>query len=233
MDLRIEDKGPAVSPPQGTRPVPEQKEAPPGLYCPSEVSILVIDDDVTVCKLIGHVLRQPNFIIDMVSAPAEIEPKLRSKRYDLVVLDYMIPGIKPEGMFEWLRRDQPEASIIVVSGYPSVDSVISCLRARTYDYFTKPLDITQFEEVVSQCLEIKGLLRLTESALRERLGGAIRERRKALGLTLAQMADRTNISLGYLSQIELGRYSASIETLYRICLSLGLKMSALFQLIRN
>ena len=49
------------------------------------------------------------------------------------------------------------------------------------------------------------MLRLSEEALREQLGAVIRERRKALGLTLAEMAKRTNVSLGYLSQIEWGK----------------------------
>ena len=56
---------------------------------------------------------------------------------------------------------------------------------------------------------------------------------KALGLTLSNMSDRTNVSLGYLSQIELGKNSASIETLYRICLALGMKMSELFQAVQR
>jgi transcriptional regulator with XRE-family HTH domain len=74
---------------------------------------------------------------------------------------------------------------------------------------------------------------MSEEALRESLGAAIRERRKGLGLTLAQMAARTDVSLGYLSQIELGKNSASIETLYRICLALGIKMSELFQAVQR
>jgi transcriptional regulator with XRE-family HTH domain len=73
---------------------------------------------------------------------------------------------------------------------------------------------------------------MSESALRESLGSAIREQRKALALTLAQMAARTGVSLGYLSQIELGKNSASIETLYRISLGLGIKMAELFQTIQ-
>ena len=85
---------------------------------------------------------------------------------------------------------------------------------------------------VSRCLENKGLLRMSEEALRESLGAAIRERRKALGLTLAQMAQRTQVSLGYLSQIELGKNSASIETLYRISLGLGVKIADLFQAVQ-
>ena len=84
-----------------------------------------------------------------------------------------------------------------------------------------------------RCLETKGLLRLSEEALREQLGAAIRERRKALGLTLAQMAQRTNVSLGYLSQIELGKNSASIETLYRIALGLRVRVADLFQAVQG
>jgi transcriptional regulator with XRE-family HTH domain len=46
------------------------------------------------------------------------------------------------------------------------------------------------------------------------------------------MAQRTNVSLGYLSQIELGKNSASIETLYRISLGLGVRMADLFQSVQ-
>ena len=41
-----------------------------------------------------------------------------------------------------------------------------------------------------------------------------------------------HVSLGYLSQIELGKNSASIETLYRISLGLGMRMSELFQTVQ-
>ena len=52
------------------------------------------------------------------------------------------------------------------------------------------------------------------------------------GRKLAEMAKRTGVSLGYLSQIELGKNSASIETLYRISLGLGIKMAELFQTVQ-
>src|SRR5262245_25607941 len=113
-----------------------------------------------------------------------------------------------------------------------MDSALHCLREGTYDYLTKPFQVTQLQRVVMRCLEGKGLLRMSEPALRASLGTAIRDRRKALGLTLAQMAQRTGVSLGYLSQIELGKNSASIETLYRISLGLGIKMAELFQTIQ-
>ena len=51
-------------------------------------------------------------------------------------------------------------------------------------------------------------------------------------MTLQQMSDRTGVSLGYLSQIELGKNSASIETLYRIALGLRVRVADLFQAIQ-
>jgi CheY-like chemotaxis protein len=206
------------------------------LRCAKEVRILVLDDDEDICQVVRSALAGHEFVIHSASDPAVMEERLQTppqECYHLVILDYVLPGLEPEQVFGWLRDHQPDASVIVVTGYPSIDSALNCLRARTYDYLTKPFQVAQLRQVVTRCLESKGLLRMSEEALRETLGAAIRERRKGLGLTLAQMAARTDVSLGYLSQIELGKNSASIETLYRICLALGIRLAELFQAVQR
>jgi CheY-like chemotaxis protein len=205
---------------------------PDGLYRSSEVRLLVLDDDASVCRVIQAALAPNDFKIELISDPSLMESALQQQPYHLIILDYVIPGLESEQVLTWVREYQPQASLIVVTAYPSIDSALSCLRARSYDYLTKPFPIAQLQKTVMRCLEGRGLLRMSESALRESLGTAIRERRKALGLTLAQMAQRTGVSLGYLSQIELGKNSASIETLYRISLGLGIKMAELFQTVQ-
>jgi DNA-binding response OmpR family regulator len=226
--------GDAVSPSLGllSDPHPDErrKEHPEdqSLYCAGEVRILVIDDDEPICRVIQAALAPSDFRVDTVFDPGRMEGALRCQLYHVIILDYVIPGLESVQVLDWVREYQPDASIIVMTGYPSMDSALNCLRARTYDYLTKPFQIVALQKTVTRCLESKGLLRMSESALRDSLGAAIRERRKFLGLTLAQMAQRTGVSLGYLSQIELGKNSASIETLYRITLGLGMKMSELF-----
>jgi DNA-binding NtrC family response regulator len=205
----------------------------PGLYCADEVRILVLDDDESICRMIQAALGCSTFQVDCVADPLRMHEVLQARLYHVIILDYVLPGLQAEQAFEWIRQAQPDASIIVVTAYPSIDSALSCLRAGTYDYLTKPFQVAQLQRIVNRCLESRGLLRLSEEALREALGNVIRERRKSLGLTLAQMAQRTGVSLGYLSQIELGKNSASIETLYRISLGLGMKMSELFQCTQN
>jgi DNA-binding response OmpR family regulator len=216
-------------------PKPVRTPAPLGeLQSSGDIRILILDDDPATCAVIQAALSNRDFQIDAVSDPMLIESALgRRNHYHLIILDYVIPGLEPDQVFAWDRDNQPEANVVVVTGYPSVDSALNCLRARTYDYLTKPFQVDHLRDIVIRCLESKGLLRMTEEALRESLGAAIRERRKALGFTLSNMSERTNVSLGYLSQIELGKNSASIETLYRICLALGIKMSELFQAVQR
>lgn len=215
--------------PYGDGPATAEVADPAALFRSSEVRILIIDDDEAVCRVIRAALAPNDFHIETVSDPCGVEAALRRRSYHLIILDYVLPGLESEKVLGWVRDCQVDASIIVVTGYPSIDSALSCLRAHTYDYITKPFSIAHLQKTILRCLEGRGLLRMSESALREALGAAIRERRKALGLTLAQMAQRTGVSLGYLSQIELGKNSASIETLYRISLGLGVKMADLFQ----
>jgi CheY-like chemotaxis protein len=228
MALELEDRLRATPRPVRT-PAPISE-----LQSSGEIRILILDDDPATCSVIQAALSNRDFQIDAVSDPMLVESTLsRKSHYHLIILDYVIPGLEPDQVFTWVRDNQPEANIVVVTGYPSVDSALNCLRARTYDYLTKPFQVDQLREIVIRCLESKGLLRMTEEALRESLGAAIRERRKALGFTLSNMSERTGVSLGYLSQIELGKNSASIETLYRICLALGIKMSELFTAVQR
>jgi CheY-like chemotaxis protein len=228
-------KGLPAPPPDPRReaaPAPAAAGAGCGLQCSGEVRILVLDDDDQVGRVIREALEAKGFRVDTVSDTRQIGAQLRQQPYHLIILDYVLPGLDSDQVLEWLKEYQPDASIVVVTAYPSVDSALSCLRARTYDYIPKPFQIAHLQSVVVRCLESRGLLRLSEDALKGALGAAIRERRKGLGLTLAQMAQRTGVSLGYLSQIELGKNSASIETLYKISLGLGVRMSDLFQAVQ-
>lgn len=217
-------------------PPPEREKLKPieggRIYSAGDVRLLVIDDDPAVGRLVQATLSGQEFIIEVVSEPHLVSPALRHQTYHVVILDYVLPGLDSTAVLKEVQETQPDASIIVVTGFPSMDSALQCLRAHTFDYITKPFQVDVLKKTVMRCLENRGLLRLSEEALRETLGAAIRERRKALGLTLADMAKRTNVSLGYLSQIELGKNSASIETLYRIALGLRVRVADLFQTLQ-
>src|SRR5205085_9841041 len=137
-----------------------------GRYAAGDIHVLVLDDDELIGNMIKEVLTARGFRVDAVSDTRLIEAQLARRTYQLIVLDYVLPGLEPEQVLDWIRETQAEASIIVVTAYPSIDSALNCLRTRTFDYLTKPFQITQLQQTVTRCLESKGLLRLSPEALR-------------------------------------------------------------------
>src|SRR3954452_6658868 len=126
-------------------------EASNGLYRSSEVRILVLDDDEAVCRVIQAALAPNDFRVELVSDPTAMEDAVKRHPYHLIILDYVLPGLEAEQVLAWIREYQSQASIIVVTAYPSIDSALSCLRARTYDYLTKPFPIAQLQKTVMRC----------------------------------------------------------------------------------
>ncbi len=218
---------------EGPEDLPHEEARTGRMYSAGDVRLLVLDDDPAIGRLVQAALQGHDFTIDVVTDPTQIEAQIRAQTYHVVILDYVLPGVDTDQVMQWIQELQSDACVIVITAFPSMDSAVHCLRAHTYDYLTKPFPIESLQKSVLRCLESRGLLRLSEEALREQLGNAIRERRKSLGLTLAEMAKRTNVSLGYLSQIELGKNSASIETLYRIALGLRVRVADLFQSVQS
>ena len=198
-----------------------------------EIRLLILDDDPAICTLIDRMLGHLGFTIDTLSEPTHIEEWLRSQQYHLIVMDYVLPGMNTDQVFNWIQETQADACVIVITAYPSLESALTCLRARIFEYLPKPIDIATLRDRVTHCLSSKGLLRLTQHALREAVGRVIRDRRRTLKMTLQSLSTKTEVSLGYLSQIELGRNSASIETLYKICLAMNLRMAELFEALHG
>ena len=198
-----------------------------------DVRLLVIDDDAAIGRLIQTALNNPQITVDAVSDASKVRAQLEAKEYHVILMDYVVPGLEATTILGWLKELQSDASVIVITAFPTMDSALTSLRSHAFDYVSKPFRIDDMKKTLMRCLEARGLLRLSEEALREQIGASIRERRKALGLTLADLAKRTGVSLGYLSQIELGKNSASIETLYRIALGLRIRVADLFQSVQS
>jgi len=233
MTVQLQMPAPVVPVQSVSRTVARREPVMRDFQPSGEIRLLVLDDDPATCQLVRATLDGEGFIIDTLSEPGHAEEWLKGQPYHLILMDYVLPGLDPDKVFGWIHEFQSEASVIVLTAYPSIESALNSLRARAFDYMTKPFQVDQLKALVVRCLEGKGLLRMTEEALRESLGSVIRERRKAQKLTLQQLSQRTGVSLGYLSQIELGKNSASIDTLYRISLALGMRMADLFQSVQR
>src|SRR3954468_4876809 len=78
-----------------------------------DIRILVMDDDPLVCQLVKRTLAHHSFTLDTVHDPHKMAARLSEHTYDLIILDYLIPGVSFEQILGQLQQYQASASVIV------------------------------------------------------------------------------------------------------------------------
>ena len=97
-------------------------------YCPTDVKILIIDDETAICQVIERALAQPHFNIESVSQHDKIDAALQNGNYSLMIMDYVLPGIDPKDLFDKVKQNQPNASVLVVTSDASVSISLNNVR---------------------------------------------------------------------------------------------------------
>lgn len=117
------------------------------------IHILVVDDDELVRASLELEAEDAGFrVATAANGPAALE-LARFNRFDLVVCDIRMPGMDGLEVIEHLKKSQPQAGYIVITGYASPDTPVRALKMRVDDYLLKPFDGPTFLASVRQVLE--------------------------------------------------------------------------------
>jgi ribosome-binding protein aMBF1 (putative translation factor) len=115
--------------------------------------------------------------------------------------------------------------VIVVTGYPSLDSMRQTFKQDVLDYLAKPFSIQELRRTLAQAAEAFGLGRRPQDRLRHELGRHVRLARTEKGWTLRDLSEASGVSVSQLSSIERGAHLPSVESLLAIANALGHKPS--------
>jgi DNA-binding NtrC family response regulator len=192
------------------------------------VRILVVDDDAGICDLLETVLKRDGYEVRTLSDPTLVDTEVRAGKFHLVLLDLMMPRQDGIETLRKLRKIDRDLAVVIITGYPSLDTAVQSMKLDALDYLRKPFTVDELRDVVGRVLKKKGLSRTPEEQLHRVIGETIRNLRKERALTLKQMAKRTGLSVSLLSQIERAESSASISSLYKIAVALDARIQDLF-----
>jgi len=117
--------------------------------------ILVVDDEPVVVKSCERILTPEGYTVDNASNGTEATVKLGKDGYDLVITDLMMPDMSGLELIRWIRNSKPDTGIVVITGYPSQDSIKEALSLRILDYLPKPFSPALLLEVTQKALEYK------------------------------------------------------------------------------
>ena len=114
--------------------------------------ILVVDDEVVVLGAVGKALRKTDWIIDFVESAEAALDLLKRTSYNLVITDLMMPGVDGLELMQRLRDSGSSAQVIMLTGYPTIQTALRAKRLGAFDYVTKPFTRQELISVVVRAL---------------------------------------------------------------------------------
>jgi DNA-binding NtrC family response regulator len=141
------------------------------------VRLLVVDDELSVRKSLAAWLSEEGYEVDVAASGKEVLQKLSGEDWDVFLIDIKMPGMDGLELQRRIRESHPEAGIVIMTAYASVETAVEAMKQGAYEYIVKPFEPSQLEHIIRNVVERRKLL--AENA---RLRGDWEERSPLLGM---------------------------------------------------
>ncbi len=101
-------------------------------------SALVIDDEVAVNNNIRKILEKKGYAVDQAISREEALEKINERSYPVIMLDLKMPGVKGLELLQSIRERRPEAMVVIITGYASIETAVETARMGAVGYVAKP-----------------------------------------------------------------------------------------------
>jgi len=116
-------------------------------------NVLVVDDEQIVCNSCKKILSEQGHNVQIATSGREALRKVEEDKYDVVITDWKMPEIDGMEVSRIVKKNHPNIVIILITGYPSIESAVKAVRLGVSNYVSKPFDPDELREVLSKSLE--------------------------------------------------------------------------------
>ena len=120
-------------------------------------TIVVIDDDYAMRLSCGKILSKMGLHFEAFEDGARGLSAVGALKPDLVVVDLKMPGISGMEVVSRVREIDPQAVVVVITGYATIDTAVEAMKAGAYDFLPKPFSPDEFRLIVNRALERRQL----------------------------------------------------------------------------
>ncbi len=105
--------------------------------------VLMVDDEPRIVNFVSRALSAEGFGVDGAHDGVRGLELARTGRYELVVLDLLLPGLDGISVLREIMESRPEQRVLVLSALSDVDSKVRCLELGASDYLPKPFAVAE------------------------------------------------------------------------------------------
>jgi len=154
-------------------------------------------------QMLSATLTSEGYQVDVASTGTEGIEKASRKKYDLILTDLKLPGADGIKVLSEVREADPEASVIVMTAFGTVETAVEAMKMGAFDFLTKPFDTDRLSLLIKRALENRRLVAeniLLREELAQNLGlteiiGKAEKMRKATALVQKVAGSDTTVLL--------------------------------------
>jgi len=120
--------------------------------------LIVIDDEPAVRKVVKKFLERLGHYVEEAATGEEALSKISNGNFDIVITDIKLPKMDGMAVLDKIKEIKSEIEVIVVTGYGSIESAVSFMKAGALDYISKPINTDHLEIIIEKALERKELI---------------------------------------------------------------------------
>lgn len=115
--------------------------------------LLIIDDEPRMCDSLKALLANESYEIHTAYTGTDALDMLRTIEFDATLMDYVLPDIHGSQLMGKIREINPGGSLIVMTGYATIDKAVDALRQGAYDFIQKPFDTDELREKIKRAFQ--------------------------------------------------------------------------------
>lgn len=117
--------------------------------------ILVVDDELLIRDLLYDFFTTKDWDITVAEGGQKAIDYLKNQEFDIVLTDLKMPDIDGMDLTGRIRNLYQDIPVVIMTGYPSLETALEALRFKVDDYIIKPFNVNQLFKVVQKVAEEK------------------------------------------------------------------------------
>jgi two-component system response regulator HydG len=116
--------------------------------------ILLIEDDISFCKLLEKFLIKKAFGVTIAFSAAEARLAIKKESFNLILMDIRLPDADGIGLMAKFKNSNPEIPVILMTGYSDVNTAVKAIKNGAADYISKPFNPDEVLLVITNAIQI-------------------------------------------------------------------------------
>jgi len=116
-------------------------------------NVLVVDDEQIVCKSCMKILGRDGHNVQTTLSGRDALRKVEEDKYDVLIADWKMPEVDGMEVLRIVKKNHPDIILIMITGYPSVESAVQAMRLGVSNYVPKPINPAVLSQTLRKALD--------------------------------------------------------------------------------